>query len=272
MAVDLATPIPVLDAGYVRYIRHQGTDADIVADARQSTDGQFRGWEQDAAFLAFLYREGHLTPFEGCALTVEAQAPLMVVRQWQRHRTQSFNEASGRYGPLPDAYYEPTPSRWADPGPRRAGQPPANPDPTQCAQTLRQAYAHADAATHALRTRAAPELARLATPLGRYTRLRATAHLRNWLHFLDLRLRPDAQWETQQYARAIAAIIQTLWPRAYAAFEEYTLHAARLSRTERTLLASLLDRQRLADAAAQAGLPPARIRALLATFWPEATP
>jgi len=32
----------------------------------------------------------------------------MVFREWHRHRTQSYNEASARYTPLPDENYVPT--------------------------------------------------------------------------------------------------------------------------------------------------------------------
>src|SRR6185369_8919181 len=47
------------------------------------------------------------------------------------------------------------------------------------------------------------ELARLHLPVGRYSRMRATAYLRNWLAFLTLRMAPEAQWEIREYANAV---------------------------------------------------------------------
>jgi thymidylate synthase (FAD) len=85
----------------------------------------------------------------------------------------------------------------------------------------------------------AKEVARLNTPVSRYSRMMACANLHNWLGFLRLRMAPDAQWEIRQYANAVGEIVKSLWPRTYALFEEHTLYAKKLSRTEyRALLES----------------------------------
>jgi len=59
------------------------------------------------------------------------------------------------------------------------------------------------------------EAARIHLPVGRYTRMRASANLRNWLGFLTLRTDPAAQWEIRQFAHAVAAVIEQLFPRTY---------------------------------------------------------
>jgi hypothetical protein len=41
-------------------------------------------------------------------LVIEVQAPIIVFREWHRHRTQSYNEASARYAPLPAVDYVPS--------------------------------------------------------------------------------------------------------------------------------------------------------------------
>jgi thymidylate synthase ThyX len=48
--------------------------------------------------------------------------------------------------------------------------------------------------------------------------MRASANLRNWLAFLDLRMAPNAQWEIRQYANVVARLIEDLFPRTYALF------------------------------------------------------
>src|ERR1700752_1532198 len=116
--------IDVLDYGYVEFIEawgqgtsnimdeSAGTDPDyergIIEAARQSTQGSFRGWKEDAPLLKRLYRDNHATPFEFAGMVIEVQAPIMVFREWHRHRTQSYNEMSARYSPLPDVNYLPS--------------------------------------------------------------------------------------------------------------------------------------------------------------------
>src|SRR5438105_1019122 len=99
--------IEILDHGYVRLIESWGSDERIIESARMSTDKGFKGWPEDEKLLRFLWQNKHHTPFEMAGLTIEVQAPLIVFREWHRHRTQSYNEMSGRYTVLPDLYYVP---------------------------------------------------------------------------------------------------------------------------------------------------------------------
>ena len=62
----------------------------------------------DEKLLGYLWNHKHTTPFEMAGLTIEVQAPIFVFREWHRHRTQSYNEMSGRYVVLPDLYYVPS--------------------------------------------------------------------------------------------------------------------------------------------------------------------
>jgi thymidylate synthase (FAD) len=56
--------------------------------------------------------------------------------------------------------------------------------------------------------------------VGRYSRMRASANLRNWLAFLTLRMDNAAQWEIRQFANALHDILQPLFPRTLALFDE----------------------------------------------------
>ena len=107
--------IEVLDHGYVQFVEAWGTgheqegvadyEVGIIEAARQSTQGDFRGWGDDRKLLKYLHDNKHATPFEFAAMVIEVQAPIFVFREWHRHRTQSYNEMSARYAPLPDLYY-----------------------------------------------------------------------------------------------------------------------------------------------------------------------
>jgi thymidylate synthase (FAD) len=97
----------VLDHGYVRLVESWGSDERVIEAARMSTQGGFRGWPDDEKLLRYLYTNGHMTPFEMAGAIIEVQAPIFVFREWHRHRTQSYNEASARYAPLPAVDYLP---------------------------------------------------------------------------------------------------------------------------------------------------------------------
>jgi thymidylate synthase (FAD) len=101
----------VLDDGYVRVIEHWGSDERVIEAARMSTNKGFQGWDTDEKLLAYLYNNKHATPFEMAGLVIEVKAPLFVFREWHRHRTQSYNEMSARYVPLPDENYTPSVER-----------------------------------------------------------------------------------------------------------------------------------------------------------------
>ena len=112
--VESRPTINILDHGYVKFIEDYGSGeagvekAGIIEAARQSTQGSFRGWDQDMKLLSFLWNNKHATPFEFAGMVIEVQAPIFVFREWHRHRTQSYNEMSARYAPLPDLNYVPS--------------------------------------------------------------------------------------------------------------------------------------------------------------------
>jgi len=181
--------------------------------------GQIPG---DEKLLKYLWTHKHTTPFEMAGLTIEVQAPIFVFREWHRHRTQSYNEMSARYTPLPDVNYVPSIERVMTRG-------SANKQATGTGQeltafhanafiiNLKKSYSEAENQYQTALADGVPkELARCFLPVGRYSRMRASANLLNWLKFLTLRTAPDAQWEIRQYAEAVAGMIAGLFPRTHA--------------------------------------------------------
>ena len=255
--------ISVLDHGYVRFVESWGSDERIIEAARMSTQKGFEGWgywecgrchakeefrenfvgnlytacpqcghdaepeehKGDEKLLAYLWKNKHATPFEMAGLIVEVQAPIFVFREWHRHRTQSYNEMSARYAPLPDLNYVPTVERLMLGGghlTKQAGSVAGAKEMTRdgagnyrdhlfafyrlCESNYQQAMADG----------VPKELARLVLPVGRYSRMRASANLRNWLGFLTLRADAKAQWEIRQYANAVASLVEETFPRTHA--------------------------------------------------------
>lgn len=278
--------IKVLDKGYVKFVDRMGSDEDIVAAARMSTGRGFVSWEPygrckgcgetaplvgarfehevgciergggfesfprgDLGMLDFMYRGHHATPFEFCELHIEVQAPLMVLREWHRHRTQSYSEFSARYSQMPNLHYVPEASRIQKQGKaNRQGSDEAVSDGlaatviTQLQLEQERIYESYNEMVNV--EGIAKEVARLNTPVSRYSKMRAKTDLRNWLAFLQLRMAANAQWEIHQYANAVAEIVKALWPKTYALFEEHTLHGVHLSRTEARRLAEFFAAQK----------------------------
>ena len=253
----------LLDHGYLKFVESWGGDESIVEAARMSTGKGFLGWGPvkhciacgwdsqkgsaprdggqcpncsasqtllerpgDEKLLAYLYDHKHATPFEMAGMVVEVQAPIFVFREWHRHRTQSYNEMSARYTPLPDVNYIPTVERLLvnSKTNKQAGTIKGSAELTEgqaewfrdvLADTYRQQEFLYQTA---LQSGIPKELARIHLPVGRYSRMRASANLRNWLAFLTLRMSPDAQWEIRQYANALGALVETKFPRVWTVF------------------------------------------------------
>jgi len=228
---------PILDHGYLRLVETWGrgdaglAEAGIVEAARQSTQGSFRGWDTDKKLLETLFssKPQHASPFEFAGMVIEVQAPIFVFREWHRHRTQSYNEMSARYAPLPDLNYIPTIERLmigavATSNKQAQGVKGAKPMTEKTASIYRESLSeeYIDAQRFyewSLENGVPKELARVHLPVGRYSRMRAVANVRNWFAFLTLRLDPMAQWETRQYAAAIADIMSKEFPQTYSLFQ-----------------------------------------------------
>jgi len=224
--------VPVLDTGYVQLVEVYGKDESIIEAARMSTDKGFLGWGDsekagDEKLLAYLYNNKHMTPFEMAGMIIEVKAPIFVFREWHRHRTQSYNEMSARYIPLPDENYIPTVERLmlgantatTNKQAKGSGEPMTVGKAEAFQRYLESAYSTAQIAyENGLRMGVPKELARLPVPVARYSRMRAHANLRNWLAFLTLRAHPAAQWEIRQYAEAVGALIETNFPRTWELF------------------------------------------------------
>lgn len=262
--------IGVLNYGFVELQEVQGSDAAIVAAARTSyaTGSKSSG---DETLLRYLIRNLHTTPVEMCGIKLRIYMPIVVYRQFFRHRAavqlepefisndsafQKFsvqNEMSGRYVELPDHYYLPEYRRiLAQSKTNRQGSEEGSFDEHE----QKQAHAIFAAANSDARAKyeqllakgIAKETARNVLPLTQYTLLVWKIDLKNLQHFLSLRLDAHAQWEVRQYAKAISLFIKKFFPMTWKAFEDYQLNAVRLSNLEATVLLeqlSIEDREKM---------------------------
>lgn len=230
----------ILDNGYVELIETWGSDERIIEAARMSTGKGFQGWGTDEKpgdekLLAYLYNNKHSTPFEMAGMVIEVKAPIFIFREWHRHRTQSYNEMSARYIPLPDENYLPSVERMVE-GSKATGNKQAqgskelnHEDATVWLNQLDTLYKYAQSVyERGIQFGVPKELARLPVPVARYSRMRASANLRNWIAFLTLRDHHAAQWEIRQYAKAVGELVAKHFPRTYSLYltEKYDVQKA----------------------------------------------
>lgn len=212
----------VLDKGFVRLVQHWGDDAMIVKAARCSfADFDQPDPERLAGLIRFMMDNKHGSVFEHCGATFHVKLPLFVVREWHRHRTQSYNEWSGRYSVLQPEFYVPDFVR------HQVGKPGAytfeqvedglKKDITQgmIESSGRDAYVSYEAM---LDMGIAKEQARLVLPVNLYTQMYATANLRNWLQFLELRTSEHAMYEIREYANMVEFLLAAQFPVTLARF------------------------------------------------------
>jgi thymidylate synthase (FAD) len=251
--------IELLTHGYIEVIETWGSDERIIESARMSTDGAFRGWgpihesscdkflgptarvekfgrmaqvdcscqskagDEKLLRHLFLSEPQHSTPFEMAGITFEVQAPIFVFREWHRHRTQSYNEMSARYTPLPDFNYIPSPERCMHfdvHGNKQAqgigDKTPTHEEALDWLTDLADLYIHIERVYRkGLDIGVPKEIARCAMSVARFSRMRASANLFNWVRFFGLRAHPKAQQEIQQYAYAAMRLAQPFFPRTF---------------------------------------------------------
>ena len=250
---------PVLSHGFVALVDYMGDDAAIVQAARVSYGRGTKTVRDDRGLIRYLMRHRHTTPFEMVEVKFLVRLPIFVARQFIRHRTGSFNEASARYSVVPDEY-ELLPPEAIRRQSTRNRQGRGDPLPTETVGRFRDdldriskdAYA---AYERALADGVAREVARLVLPVSYYTQWYWKTNLWNLFHFLSLRLDLHAQEEIRLYAAELARLGRCVAPIAFEAFEEFELGGVGLTRRERVALRALLDGRTPDEACRIAELP-----------------
>jgi len=214
----------VLDKGEIVLVGFMGDDLSVVQGARISNGAALPDWRgaPDEKLINFLAKNGHMSPFEHAVFKFYVKCPIFVAREWQRHRTFSYNEMSGRYKELPEEYYVPEVARIPDPVNKQSSTA-VLPDDLKSRLLREQVEAHSSRSFglyhELIESGIARELARLVLPVNTYTEFIVTGNFRNWMHFLDLRDDEGAQAEIRIYAHAIAKILKEKMPISYNALK-----------------------------------------------------
>ena len=237
MEGHLYTAHPVLDHGFVRVIDYMGDDSAIVQAARVSYGAGTKHVSNDEGLIRYLMRHWHSTPFEMCEVKFHVKLPVLVARQWIRHRTANVNEYSARYSILDREFYIPEPGALAAQSTVNNQGRGAVLEGAEAARVLEmlksdagRAYDHYEAMlSQDGQQGLARELARMNLPANVYTQWYWKVDLHNLFHFLRLRADAHAQYEIRVYAELMCKLVADWVPIAYAAFADYRMGGVSLS-------------------------------------------
>jgi thymidylate synthase (FAD) len=226
--------IPHDDGLSVWYQLHYPT-ADFlpVSAARASFGKEDKTGEDEKAdikLMKYLADHQHMTPFEYNHATFLIECPLFIRSQIMRHRTFTFNEISRRYTSEDIGFWKPDKWRKQSKSNKQASTDEEI-DPVMFPDTgIRTTDAVANREwTHEmvwkdhckqhlcyyntlLARGLCREQARAMLPQSLLTRFYMGGNLRNWVHFLRLRLDSHAQYEVRVVAERIAQKLRELWP------------------------------------------------------------
>jgi thymidylate synthase (FAD) len=172
--------------------------------------------EADEKLVSYLAEHDHTSPFRHTALTFHVKAPIFVFRQWMKHRIASeFNEISGRYVEFPeDEFFVPDSfRRQAKINKQGSEGEVAGAEGAQAREAFLASCRNSVAQYKQLiALGVCREQARCVLPLGLYSEVYWTVSLQAAAHFIRLRTDSHAQWEIQQYAKAVRSIVAEVFP------------------------------------------------------------
>jgi len=210
----------------VNYVDHMGNDLSVVNSARVSFGKTKKGIDDsDRKLINYLAKHKHLTPFEHCTLSVKVTCPLYIRSQIHRHRTFSYNEISRRYTSENLEFYIPENFRKQHDKSKQCSDGDFDlRENKRIKKEVERCQNNAlDVYNTLIGLGVARELARGVLPQSLMTEFWMTGNLRNWIHFLGLRIDSHAQKEVQDVAQPILKIIREKWPEASKALFKHEL-------------------------------------------------
>ena len=225
-------------------LRVGGDDLEIVNAARVSYAGRSNEvTSDDEKLIDYLMRNEHTTPFEMPEVLFRIKAPIFVTRQFMRHRTWSYNEVSLRYVDAPNEYYVPDTLRGK---PKNNKQGSSGIIEGELSEAALESFL--DSVESSIKSYeylqylgVANEMARMVLPVCQMTEFYAKVDLRNFLHFLKLRMDPHAQQEIRELANQMHDAVQPYFPVTFKAWSSQVLKSSKFTENELEIINSALD-------------------------------
>jgi thymidylate synthase (FAD) len=191
----------------VRLIDYWGSD-DLIAQIAKLSHGN-KSKKNTEEMIDMLIRLGHDSVFEFAGATFYVKTPIVVQRQWMRHRHMSYLERSLRYVKLDDLSTSVDKNRFVKPESYKVFEEMVNQAFVVYKQLIKEGVP--------------AEIARMVLPLGADTEFYVSANLRSWLHFLKLRLDKTAQYEIRTEAELVYAQLSEIFPVTMYLWTQYNL-------------------------------------------------
>jgi len=201
----------VLDKGFVQLMDSMGNDLTVVNTAKISKNKKSKSLSQrDKKLIENLAEWHHWTPFSHVTIQLKIKMPIFIARQYFKSQVGfSRNEESRRsITDLPEFYL-----------------------PQVLTNIKDKEFLYNDIAMHyekninlyekLLLNGVSPEQARIILPQAMYTTFIETANLASYARMYKLRIKSDAQWEVQEYAKAIGNILKTVAPHSWKMLKKY---------------------------------------------------
>jgi thymidylate synthase (FAD) len=195
----------------VELINYFGDDLMVVNAARVSY-GKIKNIFDDAdnKLIRYLVNHKHIAPFRHPQLQFRIECPIFVERQLFKHQVGlSANSISGRYVDFSDKYWEIKTLRKQSKSSKQGSEGEIDrPD------LIKDIHDHiengAKLYSKLCEAEVAKEQARIILPLALETQFIWTGSLLSYLHFWDLRLKSDTQYETREIAQEMLTLVQSI--------------------------------------------------------------
>jgi thymidylate synthase (FAD) len=208
--------------GFVELQDHMGGDTQVVNSARVSYGKQVDTLsDKDKRLIKRLISDKHVSVLRSTVFTFRVACPLAIRNQWYRHVIGGayandqigWNEISRRYTAVNRQYYIPADFRGQDPNNKQASVPLEKDEQDMLRELFTASLELAEKNYEELLAMGvAREQARMILPQCLYTEFLWTASLQAVIHFLELRDKPEAQWEIVAYAQGIRSLVTPIVP------------------------------------------------------------
>ena len=195
----------------VELIETMGHDLTVVNSARVSFGKKKEVLDNgDIKLINYLGTNNHISPFGHCFASFHCVAPVFVARQLVKHKFLRWNEISRRYVNDPPSFFTPDEYRSAAPDKKQGSGSPLKDTKAVAAKVDGLHKGAARTYRRLLELGVCEEQARMVLPQSMMTEWYWSGSLDAFADMCNLRLKPDAQYETQLVAARIAEYLDCL--------------------------------------------------------------
>ncbi len=233
---NMGDDLTVVNAARVSFAK---TSTYILPEEPAGVDEHGEYWEEelregDKKLISYLAKHGHWTPFSQPQIQLHYKMPIFVARQWFKH-TVGFtrNEVSRRYIAESPEFWEPA-NGWrgvADDKKQGSSDEKVLENPSLIYASAAPLGVSTEALPYATyrdllasckqwyldNEHICPEQRRALLPQAMMTEFHETGSLAAYARLVNLRNKPDAQKETQEYAELVDKLISPLYPESWKA-------------------------------------------------------